>query len=285
MYTATVAKYGVSTDNQYNMDEKGIALGVGDKVKVLIPQSQAQAFATMPGNRDWVSLIECISGSRFQLPPYIIFKGKQVQRAWITSRLNRETVIRVSDSGWTNSDIALDWLSHFNSYTKPRLQGIYRILILDGHESHVSLPFIEYCEAHKIVPLCLPPHSTHILQPLDVSIFGPLAKAYKKRLHDTAIYGALAITKKEFLEIYQAARSEAISSSNIASAWRATGLIPYDPSTVLSKIQTETLPFASLTNKDGIRIDIPVSPSVGERINGVIDLVLQAYEYRAYREA
>ena len=234
------------------MDEKGTALGVGDKTKVLVPRSQAQAFITEPGNREWVSLIECISGSQFQLPPYIIFEGKQVQRAWITSRLNRETVIRVTDSGWTNSDIALDWLSYFNLYTKPRLQGIYCLLIFNGHESHVLLQFVEYCEAYKIVPLCLPPYSTHILQPLDVSIFGPLARAYKKRLYDTAIYGALAITKQEFLEIYQAAHSEAISLSNIASTWRVMGLIPYNPSTVLLKIQPETPLFASLINKNGV---------------------------------
>jgi len=44
------------------MDEKGIAMGVGDKVKVLVPRSEAQAFIAEPGNRDWVSIIECISG-------------------------------------------------------------------------------------------------------------------------------------------------------------------------------------------------------------------------------
>jgi hypothetical protein len=109
-------------------------------------------------------------------------------------------------------------------------------LILNSYESYVSLPFIKYCKAYKIVPLCLPPYLTHILQPLDVSIFRPVARAYKKRLYDTAIYGALAITKMEFLKIYQAARSKAILSSNIASAWRATGLIPSDPSIILLKI-------------------------------------------------
>jgi hypothetical protein len=46
------------------MDEKGIAMGLGDKVKVLIPQSEAQAFITEPGNRDWVSIIECILGGQ-----------------------------------------------------------------------------------------------------------------------------------------------------------------------------------------------------------------------------
>jgi hypothetical protein len=76
----------------------------------------------------------------------------------------------------------------------------------------------------------------HILQPLNISIFGSVTKAYKKQLYDIAIYRALAITKMEFLEIYQAVYSEAISPSNIASVWRAIGLIPYNPSTVLLKI-------------------------------------------------
>ena len=61
------------------------------------------------------------------------------------------------------------------------------------------MQFIKYCEAHKIVALCLPPHSTHRLQPLDVGVFGPLAKVYKRHLHDSVLYGALSITKQEFL--------------------------------------------------------------------------------------
>ena len=63
------------------MDEKGIAMGVSDMVKVLVSQLEAEVFAIEPGNRDWVSLIECVLGNRYRLPPYIIFKGKQIQRA------------------------------------------------------------------------------------------------------------------------------------------------------------------------------------------------------------
>ena len=75
------------------MDEKGIAMGVGDKVKVLVPRLEAQAFIAEPGNRDWVSIIECISGGQYRLPPYLIFQGKQVQRSWILPELDHETVI------------------------------------------------------------------------------------------------------------------------------------------------------------------------------------------------
>ena len=81
------------------------------------------------------------------------------------------------------------------------------MLILNGYKSHVLIQFIKYYETYKIVPLCLPPYLKHILQPLDIGIFGPLLRAYKKRLYDTALYRALAIIKQEFLEIYQAARS------------------------------------------------------------------------------
>ena len=56
------------------------------------------------------------------------------------------------------------------------------------------------------MPLYLPPYLTHILQPLDISIFGSLLQAYKKQFNNTALYKALAIIKQEFLEIYQAAR-------------------------------------------------------------------------------
>lgn len=49
---------------------------------------------------------------------------------------------------------------------------------MDGHTSHVAWEFFEYCLTHNIIPLCLPAHSTHLLQPLDVGLFGPLQKNY-----------------------------------------------------------------------------------------------------------
>ena len=64
------------------------------------------------------------------------------------------------------------------------------------------MQFVKYCEAYKIIPLYLPPYLTHLLQPLNVSIFSPLLKAYWKRFHDFAFYGAINITKPKFFEYY-----------------------------------------------------------------------------------
>ena len=97
----------------------------------------------------------------------------------------------------------------------------------------------------QFLALCLPPHSTHVLQPLDVGVFSPLAKAYKTRIQQDSVFGAEKITNEQFLKFYQLARQEAISLRNIASAWRAAGLKPFNPSPILQKYRPRTPPFTS----------------------------------------
>src|SRR5271154_3671166 len=87
--------------------------------------------------------------------------------------MDEHTVLHVSENGWTDSLIALDWLEHFNTYTKAQTRGKYRLLILDGHASHVSFPFIQYCEDNNIIPLCLPPHYSS----LSATSFNPYSAA------------------------------------------------------------------------------------------------------------
>jgi len=52
-----------------------------------------------------------------------------------------------------------------------------RLLIMDGHSSHITANMIAYCMRHAIDLLILPPHTSYVLQPLDVSVFSPLKRA------------------------------------------------------------------------------------------------------------
>jgi len=176
-----------------------------------------------------------IGPNGFYLPGFVIFKGKQIQQGnWVPNTgVDKETALNVSENGWTDSKIAMDWLKHFDTHTKIRTQGKHRLLILDGHTSHMSLPFVEYCEANNIVPICFPPRSTHILQSLDAGIFSPFAKVYKTLIQRHSMFGTQRITDEQFLIFYHLARKETFSPENTASAWSATGLIPFDTSEVL----------------------------------------------------
>jgi len=122
----------------------------------------------------------------------------------------------------------------FDRYTKERVLGRYRLLILDGHGSHATPEFDQYCLDHSIIVLCMPPHSSHLLQPLDVGCFSVLKRSYGRLVEGKMSLGVNHIDKQEFLLLYQQARAEALHEKNIKSGFIATGLVPYDPERVLS---------------------------------------------------
>jgi hypothetical protein len=218
LYQTTLLLYDINEHDIYNMDEKGCMKGIGDNLKVFIPRSEAAAFSAQPGNREWVSIIECLSSRGYILPPFVIFEGKRIQIDWIPDSIASKVKVQVSPNGWTDNQIALEWLKHFDRHTASQTRGKYRLLILDGHASHVTFEFIQYCQEHNIVPLCLPPHSTHYLQPLDVGIFGPLAQAYRGLVSRSSIFGAQRINNYDFLLYYMDARKTI--AQNIPGAWR-----------------------------------------------------------------
>ena len=210
-------KYGITDSRTFNMDEKGFRQGISDRAKVICqrrPRGTTGKVA-QDGNKELVTVIETISGNGTVLPPLIIFKGKQFSMGWfqITSRNPKLELackgwkISYSISGWTNSTIALSWVEHFDALTRDDCPaGAYRLLILDGHGSHITVEFVEYCLSHYIVVYCLPAHSTHLLQPLDVGLFSPLQKAYTSRVDHAVRYGAVTINKSNFFPILQEAR-------------------------------------------------------------------------------
>jgi hypothetical protein len=107
---------------------------------------------------------------------------------------------------------------------------------MDGHESHHSTEFELFCKDHKIITLCMPPHSSHILQPLDVGCFGPLKKAYGRGIEGLMRARITHITKADFLPAFFAAFQAAMTEKNIKGGFRGAGLVPFDPESVLSRL-------------------------------------------------
>jgi hypothetical protein len=199
-------KYGILPGDTYNMNEKGFAMGNTGKQKVLAGKDNTDVTICQSSCREWVSLIECISADGHLLPAYIIFKGKIQKKSWYED-LEREHghAIALSDKGWTNNDLAIDWFERtFGPRSKVRQQGEWRLLILDGHASHISGNAVRYCLKEKIIPLCLPPHTTHKLQPLDVGFFQPLASRYRTALVKLmSLDSSVNIQKNDFLFPFQ----------------------------------------------------------------------------------
>ncbi|USP74611.1 hypothetical protein yc1106_01885 [Curvularia clavata] len=117
--------------------------------------------------------------------------------------------------------------------------GARHLLILNGHESHNSLAFQELYKENNIYTLCMPPHSSHLLQPLDVGCFSPLKRAYSRKVESLIHNYINHITKLEFLPAFKTAFDQSFTPANICSAFRGIGLIPLQPDTILSKLDVQ----------------------------------------------
>ena len=82
-----------------------------------------------------------------------------------------------------------------------------RVLICDGHNSHISGDFIRHCIQCNIILLLLPPHSSHLTQPLDVRVFGPLKKVISASVSQLIQTGISHMQKFEWVQHYSKARS------------------------------------------------------------------------------
>ncbi|EAU30143.1 conserved hypothetical protein [Aspergillus terreus NIH2624] len=116
------------------------------------------------------------------------------------------------------------------------MTGAKRLLILDGHSSHLTAEFDDFCKQNAIICLCMPAHASHLLQPLDVGVSSPLKKAYGKLLEDRMAAGNNSIDKEDFLSLYPDAHKQVFTSANICSGFRGAGLKPLNPEHVLLKL-------------------------------------------------
>ena len=105
-----------------------------------------------------------------------------------------------SDSGWIDSELFLTWLKTiFLKYVVPQRPVM---LLIDGHKSHMTLDAIDLCRSNDVILFCLPPHTTHALQPLDVSVFKSLKDSFAKTVRALSFKKHnLIVTKREFAKV------------------------------------------------------------------------------------
>lgn len=104
----------------------------------------------------------CAALGKF-LPPFVIFNGKIPPDP---QGFPKDTKICCSPSGYMNREHFLQFLEHFEQH-RDHLQRRKVILIMDGHGSHVSTEAVQFAQAHDLELVCIPPHSSHRLLPLD----------------------------------------------------------------------------------------------------------------------
>jgi hypothetical protein len=95
---------------------------------------------------------------------------------------------------------------------------------------------------HDIHLMILPPHSSHLTQPLDVGIFGPLKRVMAAKIDPLLRTGVANVQKWEWLEAFIKAHQQVFKPRNILGGFRGTGIAPFEPRKVLERISLPATP-------------------------------------------
>ncbi|KAJ0132088.1 hypothetical protein HZ326_24823 [Fusarium oxysporum f. sp. albedinis] len=204
-------EYGwIKPENTVNVDEGGIMAGFGlDSLVIGSSDPKRKAFLKGSQSRTWTSFLEAVTATGRLLKPGIIFKGKGLQQQWFIEELKK-------------------WLREvYLPQTQPEDESDARLIILDGHRSHVSDEWMATCFLNNVYCCYLPAHCSHRLQPLDNGVFNASKAAYRKELQIlTSLTDSAPVDKVNFIKAYAKAREVGMTKKNILSGWRVTGNWP-----------------------------------------------------------
>lgn len=210
----------------YNVDETGLST-VHVPPKILAPKGIKQIGNVTSGERGQnVTLIAAINAIGNHLPPWFVFPRVHFKENIMLKGAPVGSKGGANPSGWSNEKLFLEWLDFFIEHVKPNTEEPI-LLILDNHESHVSIAVIEKARARGIKMLTFPPHTSHRLQPLDRTVFGSFKLHYNRAVNDW-----MCSNPGKPLSIYEVAemvgRSFPLSFTckNIISGFAATGIFP-----------------------------------------------------------
>ena len=172
----------------------------------------------------------CANADGEYMPLYVIYKGKNLYSSWLNGPPS--THYQCSTNGWMESTTFLDWfkclfLEHVDNIKGPK------VLILDGHSSHLSLEVVLLAKENNVSIICLPAHTTHILQPLDVAVFAPMKRAWGDIIekHNQKSYN---INKTLFPELLNKLvnSKKAFLRRHAVAGFEASGLYPLNQNAI-----------------------------------------------------
>ena len=167
----------------YNCNETGISV-VHKPGKVIAELCRRNVYAVT--SAEWGKthnmVLSCVSASGYVLPPMIIYPRKKSVPESLKGIAIPGTLFKNGESGWINGQLFIEWFQFFLQHIPP----VRPVLLLqDGHASYISIDLIELARANEVHLPCLPLHTTHILQPLDVGVFKSFKTNFLKHAANT----------------------------------------------------------------------------------------------------
>ena len=172
-----------------------------------------------------LSIVAAASATGRIVPPSFLLPGERVP-ADILEGVDVPTAsVTTTKKGFMDSNAFEKWLRFFSRSIADVPRAV--VLMFDGYSSHYSEEIIAAATELQIIVLCLPANATHLIQPLDVAVFGPFKTILKERIQKHLIDTSESnMSKKTAVRLACSAWAEGVSESNITSGFEASGIWP-----------------------------------------------------------
>ena len=213
----------------FNCDETGFPLQtktgkvVGDKLL-------RSAYSVVSSDKKQITTLMCISAAGETLPPYVLFpSATKVNPAYVLD-LPPGTATFATPTGWMNQDAFYNWVENcfIPNLPDPSKRGM-ALLLFDGHGSHIDIRTSTLCKENKAIPYALPPHTSHVTQPLDVCVFGPFKANWKHAINMFIHETGAVVDMYSLGRIFSNAYFKTVRPAINIKGFESTGLWPYNP--------------------------------------------------------
>ena len=257
MLTEFFSEIGISlTDDAshiYNLDETGLNLEP-TKQKFLYQKGSKDTPRVVPSEgKGMHTVLVCGNANGEYLPPSVVFKekGRQIFPSWM-SGAPEGTCFNVTPSGWMEDYAFEEWIVKiFLEFVENQPKPV--VLFFDGHNSHLTYRSAINCQKNGIHLICLPPSTSHALQLMDVSVFGPMKTVWRNILpkfyQDSKAAG---VTKGSFCVLLNQLWAQSFTSKpqNLVKGFKKTGLYPVDMHAIPQSKIIVTVDFEQTSEKN-----------------------------------
>ena len=215
-----------SPERIYNIDETALNTDPRSS-KVLVRRTNKTSYLkSASGGKTCYTALFCCSVTGNYVCPMIIYRssGCGLMSSW-TEGGPSDCLYASTERGWMMDVVFENWLQKLATIvdiSKPNL------LIMDGHNSHITYTASKFCHDDYIILLCLPPQTTHALQPLDVGVFKALKNTWRDILKTWFRETRLTVVDKSVFPKLFKKLYDKLNESWACTGFKASGLFPVD---------------------------------------------------------
>lgn len=213
--------------NIWNVNETGLTTVQRPNQIVAAKGTKQVGLVTSAERGELVTLCCAVNALGNSIPPvFIIPRVRHNER--FTQHGPPGCIAVAHKSGWMTRENFVVFLKHFVKHSCSSPENPV-LLLLDNHESHVSIEAVDYAKQHGITLLSFPPHCSHKLQPLDRTVYYPLKKHYNMEC-DSWMYKhpGLTMSIHDIPGLVAKAFPRAATPSKIQAGFRVSGIYPFD---------------------------------------------------------